>query len=116
MIGGVCTGLAEYFDIDVTLVRALFVAATVVSGFGAILYVVLWILLDDVPPPPPAPPPVEVGLAATDAPAGTGTLAEPPTDTLAAPSTDEGAETPVPTTAEEDLAVPAPADQANEPT
>ena len=57
MIGGVCAGLASYFDIDTTLVRALFVASTLLSGFGLLLYVVLWVLLGSTPPPPPSIPP-----------------------------------------------------------
>lgn len=56
MIAGVCAGLADYYDTDPTLVRAIFIAASVVGGFGPALYVVLWILLDDAEPEPPAPP------------------------------------------------------------
>lgn len=44
MIGGVCTGISAYFGIDLTLVRALFVILFFVPGFGAILYIVLWII------------------------------------------------------------------------
>jgi phage shock protein C len=57
MLGGVCAGLARYFDVDTTLVRAVFVASTLISGFGLVLYVVLWALLDPAPPPPPPEPP-----------------------------------------------------------
>lgn len=41
--GGVCAGLAEYFDIDVTLVRALFAVGSFFSGVvpGLILYLIL---------------------------------------------------------------------------
>jgi phage shock protein C len=39
---GVCGGLGEYFNIDPTLVRILFITATVASGgFGVLLYIVL---------------------------------------------------------------------------
>lgn len=41
---GVCGGLAEYFGIDVTLVRALFVILAFVS-FGLIAYLVLAIMM-----------------------------------------------------------------------
>ena len=54
MVGGVCAGLADYFDIDPLLVRAIFIAGSVVSGFTVVLYLVLWIALDDTPPPPPS--------------------------------------------------------------
>lgn len=45
MIGGVAAGLAEYFDIDVTLVRVAFVVAFFAPIPAIIPYVVLWILL-----------------------------------------------------------------------
>ncbi|MDH4272117.1 MAG: PspC domain-containing protein, partial [Candidatus Aminicenantes bacterium] len=32
MLGGVCGGLGEYFDIDVTLIRLIFVAITLVTA------------------------------------------------------------------------------------
>jgi phage shock protein C len=57
MIGGVCAGLASYFDVDTTLVRAVFVAATLMSGFGAVLYLLLWLMLDATPATPAEPPP-----------------------------------------------------------
>lgn len=46
MIAGVCAGLAERFDISVTVVRLAFVLAALL-GFGTavILYVVLWIVM-----------------------------------------------------------------------
>lgn len=51
MLGGVCAGLADYFDVDPVLVRAVFVAGALMSGFSVALYLVLWIALDDVDPP-----------------------------------------------------------------
>ena len=47
IVVGVCAGLGDYFSVDATLVRAIFIAASVVGGFAPALYVVLWILLDD---------------------------------------------------------------------
>ena len=44
-IAGVCGGLAEYFGVDPTLVRAIFVAMGLVGGLGVVLYVVLWITI-----------------------------------------------------------------------
>ncbi len=42
-LAGVCAGLANYFDIDVTLVRVLFlVAAFVGCSLGFWAYIVLW--------------------------------------------------------------------------
>ena len=39
MIAGVCSGIAEYFGWDITLVRILYVLATVCTAFsGTIVY------------------------------------------------------------------------------
>lgn len=47
MIGGVCAGLGEYFDIDPTLVRVLFVfgAFLGIPGALALIYLVMLILV-----------------------------------------------------------------------
>ncbi len=47
MLGGVAGGLAEYFSIDPTLVRLLFVLLAFVSiGFPALLvYLILWVVV-----------------------------------------------------------------------
>ncbi len=45
IIGGVCSGLAEYFDMDPTIVRLIFAFAFFTWGAGLITYVVLWIVL-----------------------------------------------------------------------
>lgn len=47
-IGGVASGIANFFDMDVTLFRVLFVI-TAIFGGGVVLYVILWII---VPPKP----------------------------------------------------------------
>ncbi len=44
-IGGVCAGLAEYFDIDVTVMRLVFVFAAFAGGVSLIPYIILWIVL-----------------------------------------------------------------------
>ena len=45
MIAGVCSGLADYFNVDPTWIRALFVIAFL--GFGSVLlvYIVLAIVM-----------------------------------------------------------------------
>ena len=48
-IGGVCGGLAEYFDIDVLLVRLLFVVVALIGGGGVLLYIILWIVTPERP-------------------------------------------------------------------
>jgi len=45
MIGGVCAGLADYFSIDVSIIRAIFLLSLVLKGVGFLPYVVLWIVL-----------------------------------------------------------------------
>lgn len=51
MLGGVAGGLAEYFNIDPTIVRLLFVLLTFVTvGFPAILlYIILWAVIPQNP-------------------------------------------------------------------
>lgn len=43
MIAGVCSGLADYFDVDVTWVRIAFVVAVLAGASGLLAYIVLWI-------------------------------------------------------------------------
>ncbi|HEY2118225.1 MAG TPA: PspC domain-containing protein [Candidatus Acidoferrum sp.] len=44
-IAGVCAGLAEYFDIDPTIVRVVWLLAIFVGGTGVLAYLILWIVL-----------------------------------------------------------------------
>ena len=45
MIGGVCAGLADYFGVDVSIVRVIFVISMCLKGVGLLPYIVLWIVL-----------------------------------------------------------------------
>ena len=47
MIAGVCGGVAEYFDIDPTLVRVIYAALTLFTAAfpGVILYIVMMLLM-----------------------------------------------------------------------
>jgi phage shock protein C len=54
MVGGVCGGLAEYFSVDPTIVRILWVLITLLGGAGIILYVILWVIMPLERPGPPA--------------------------------------------------------------
>ncbi|HEY2584001.1 MAG TPA: PspC domain-containing protein [Mucilaginibacter sp.] len=45
VFGGVCSGLAEYFEMDVVVVRLLFVFTFLIMGVGFIPYIILWIVL-----------------------------------------------------------------------
>ena len=49
MLGGVAGGLAEYFDIDPTIVRIIFVVALFVGGGGFLAYLIMWIVVPEEP-------------------------------------------------------------------
>jgi phage shock protein C len=48
MLAGVCGGLAEYFKVDATLIRVLFLVLAVFGGTGLVIYVVMWLIVPDV--------------------------------------------------------------------
>lgn len=45
VLAGVAGGIGEYFTIDPTLIRLLFVLLTIFGGGGILLYIILWILI-----------------------------------------------------------------------
>jgi phage shock protein C len=47
MIGGICGGLAEYFDLDVNITRLLFVALALFTVFFpmVIFYIIAWLII-----------------------------------------------------------------------
>jgi phage shock protein C len=57
-IAGVAAGLADYFDLDPTIIRVVWLLAILFAGTGLIAYVILWIAL----------PPGLTGVAATSVP------------------------------------------------
>jgi phage shock protein C len=48
MLAGVCGGLAEYFNVDATLIRVLFLVLGVFGGTGLVIYVVMWLIVPDI--------------------------------------------------------------------
>lgn len=48
-IAGVCLGFAEYFDLDVTLVRLVWLLVGVMTGIGILSYPIAWIVMPDEP-------------------------------------------------------------------
>ena len=48
-VAGVCGGLAEYFNLDPTLIRVLFIVLAVLGGSGVILYLAMWIIVPKQP-------------------------------------------------------------------
>jgi phage shock protein PspC (stress-responsive transcriptional regulator) len=46
MIAGVCSGIADYLDLDPTLIRVAYILLSVFTFFtGAVAYLVLWIVM-----------------------------------------------------------------------
>ncbi len=47
MIGGVCVGLAQYFDLDVSLIRLIFVGIALITAVFPMLlfYIIAWIII-----------------------------------------------------------------------
>ena len=49
MIAGVCGGIAEYFNVDSTLVRLLTVLVVLLGGAGFVFYILAWIIIPKTP-------------------------------------------------------------------
>ena len=47
MIAGVAGGLAEYFEVDVALVRLLWILAFFFGGTGLLAYIIAWIIIPE---------------------------------------------------------------------
>jgi len=55
-VAGVCLGFAEYFDIDVTLVRVVWLIMACMTGIGFFSYPIAWIIMPEEPVVLAAPP------------------------------------------------------------
>lgn len=49
MVSGVCGGLAKYLGIDPALVRLAFVLGVFVGGVSPLVYIVLWLIMQEEP-------------------------------------------------------------------
>ena len=49
MIAGICGGIAEYFDVDSTLIRLLTVLFVLLGGAGIAVYIIAWIIIPETP-------------------------------------------------------------------
>ena len=49
MIAGVCSGLGEYFSVDPTLIRLVFVFTAILGGPGLVAYLIFWIVVPSEP-------------------------------------------------------------------
>ena len=47
IIGGVCSGMGAYWDIDPVIVRIIFVALALAGGLGVLVYLILYIVLPE---------------------------------------------------------------------
>ena len=45
MLGGVCSGLAKYFDMDPTIIRLIAVMLFLFGGIGFLAYIIAWIVI-----------------------------------------------------------------------
>jgi len=45
IIGGVCAGIADYFNIDPTIVRVITIILGCIKGGGLLVYLILWIIM-----------------------------------------------------------------------
>jgi phage shock protein C len=48
-IAGVCAGLADYFDMDPTIIRVLWLLLVICGGTGILAYLILWMVLPVAP-------------------------------------------------------------------
>ncbi|MBN1597234.1 MAG: PspC domain-containing protein [Bacteroidales bacterium] len=47
IIGGVCSGLAAYWNMDPTIIRVIFVVLVLVGGSGLLIYLILWMVMPE---------------------------------------------------------------------
>jgi phage shock protein PspC (stress-responsive transcriptional regulator) len=45
MVAGVCGGLADYFGLDATLIRIIWVLLVLLAGTGILAYIIAWLLM-----------------------------------------------------------------------
>lgn len=45
MIGGVCAGIGDYFDIDPTIIRLVFVLLFFAGFSGGLIYLIMWLIV-----------------------------------------------------------------------
>ena len=46
-IAGVCAGIANYFDLDPTLVRVIWILLVCVAGTGVLAYLIAWAVIPE---------------------------------------------------------------------
>jgi phage shock protein C len=70
-LAGVCGGIAEYLNVDSTIVRLVWVLVFIFTGFipGGLAYVIAWIVMPQAPLPIPATAPQQAPPASASNPA-----------------------------------------------
>ena len=77
-IAGICGGMADYFHVDATLVRVIWLIAALGLAFPFLAYIVLWMVL---PQPPVGPVPASTTTSGTITPEAGGAASQPGTRT-----------------------------------
>jgi phage shock protein C len=49
MLAGICGGLGEYFNVDPTMMRLIYVLATIFLPFMILVYLVMWVIVPEEP-------------------------------------------------------------------
>ena len=62
-IAGVCAGFADYLEMDVTLVRILWLMLAFFGGWGLLAYLIAWIVMPEAPTPQTAASTVGMAVA-----------------------------------------------------
>lgn len=46
-LAGVCGGIAEYFGVDPTVIRLVFILAVIGAGIGLLAYLICWLVIPE---------------------------------------------------------------------
>lgn len=49
LIGGVCTGLGDYMNVDYTIIRLIWLLLILFGGIGLLVYLIAWIIIPEKP-------------------------------------------------------------------
>ncbi|NCA76197.1 MAG: PspC domain-containing protein [Alphaproteobacteria bacterium] len=49
VLGGVCAGIANYFNVDPVLIRVAWVVGFFIGGVGFLAYLIAWIIMPEEP-------------------------------------------------------------------
>jgi phage shock protein C len=49
LIGGVCSGLGAYFNVDFSIIRIIWLLLFLFGGIGLLAYIIAWIVIPEKP-------------------------------------------------------------------